>query len=466
MNGSAAQCGPDQHGGLRVLVVSTSAQVWGAERSLLGLAPLLQERGIALTLASPSGQLSSAWSALGLPHVEFTVPPRLGLRTASDGRPGARALGSEIVATGRSAWRVARLAREADVVHSNSLWAHLDCALAGRIARRPVVLELHDLVRPGLGRTVLRAAVRLASSTLAVSRAVADTVGGNPGRVRVVPQAVDPERFHPGPPDASWRARLSSRPDEPIIGVVGRIDPEKGIRTVVRAVSMLAGPAGLSHLAVVGAAETTKLGVITDLSQIGLHADAAINAMAAAALDDGTYETELRAEAAHLLGDRSRFVGPVDDVPAVLRSLDVLVNASTSEPFGLTVLEAQACGVPVVGTDAGGIPEFVTDGETGLLVAPNRPEALTDALSRLLGAPELRHDLVVAASWRAIRSPPGRRRWPACIARWHHRGRGLVGENADGDQVPAVAGQQRGAPADVGDRPAPGRAGGPRAVRV
>jgi glycosyltransferase involved in cell wall biosynthesis len=274
-----------------------------------------------------------------------------------------------MVATGRSAWQVVQLAREADVVHSNSLWAHLDCALAGRIARRPVVLELHDLVRPGLGRTVLRGAVRLASSTLAVSRAVADTVGGNPGRVRVVPQAVDPERFHPGPPDASWRARLSSRPDEPIIGVVGRIDPEKGIRTVVRAVSMLAGPAGHSHLAVVGAA----------------------------ALDDGTYETELRAEAAHLLGDRARFVGPVEDVPALLRSLDVLVNASTSEPFGLTVLEAQACGVPVVGTDAGGIPEFVTDGETGLLVAPNRPEALADALSRLLGAPELRHDLVVAA---------------------------------------------------------------------
>ena len=369
MKGSAAPRGPDPPGGLHVLVVSTSAQVWGAERSLLALAPLLQERGIALTLASPSGQLSSAWSALGLPHVEFTVPTRLGLRTASDGRPGARALVSEMLATGRSAWQVAQLARKADVVHSNSLWAHLDCALAGRIARRPVVLELHDLVRPGLGRTVLRAAVRLASRTLAVSRAVADTVGGNPGRVRVVPQAVDPERFHPGPPDASWRARLSSRPDEPIIGVVGRIDPEKGIRTVVRAVSMLAGPAGLSHLAVVGAA----------------------------ALDDGTYETELRAEAAHLLGDRSRFVGPVDDVPAVLRSLDVLVNASTSEPFGLTVLEAQACGVPVVGTDAGGIPEFVTDGETGLLVAPNRPEALTDALRRLLGTPELRHDLVVAA---------------------------------------------------------------------
>jgi glycosyltransferase involved in cell wall biosynthesis len=230
-------------------------------------------------------------------------------------------------------------------------------------------LELHDLVRPGLGRVVLRAAVRLASVSMAVSRAVADTVGADLRRLRVVPQAVDPERFHPGPPDASWRARLSRRPDEPIVGVVGRVDPEKGIRTVVQAMSMLDGEARRSHLAVVGAP----------------------------GLDDGTYEDQVREEASALLGDRSRFVGPVDDVPAVLRSLDVLVNASTSEPFGLSVLEAQACGVAVIGTDAGGIPEFVTDGETGLLVAPGQPAALAAGLDRMLGTPGLRHDLASAA---------------------------------------------------------------------
>jgi glycosyltransferase involved in cell wall biosynthesis len=87
----------------------------------------------------------------------------------------------------------------------------------------------------------------------------------------------------------------------------------------------------------------------------------------------------------------------VDEVPAVLRSLDVLVNASTSEPFGLSVLEAQACGVAVIGTDAGGVPEFVADGETGLLVAPGRPDALAAGLSRLLCVPGLRDDLAAAA---------------------------------------------------------------------
>jgi glycosyltransferase involved in cell wall biosynthesis len=162
---------------------------------------------------------------------------------------------------------------------------------------------------------------------------------------------------------------LSSNPDEPVIGVVGRVDPEKGIRTVLQAMTMLDGPARRSHLAVVGAP----------------------------ARDDGTYEAELRAEAASILGHRCRFVGPVDEVPAVLRSLDVLVNASASEPFGLSVLEAQACGVPVIGGASGGIPEFVTDGETGLLVAPGRPDALAAGLSRLLGTPGLSEDLTARA---------------------------------------------------------------------
>jgi glycosyltransferase involved in cell wall biosynthesis len=133
--------------------------------------------------------------------------------------------------------------------------------------------------------------------------------------------------------------------------------------------AMLDGPARESHLAVVGSP----------------------------ALGPGAYEAQLRAEASDLLGDRCRFTGPAEEVPSVLRSLDVVVNASTSEPFGLSILEAQACGVPVIGTDTGGIPEFVIDGETGLLFSPGRPDELAARLNRLLGAPGLGHDLAAAA---------------------------------------------------------------------
>jgi len=101
---------------------------------------------------------------------------------------------------------------------------------------------------------------------------------------------------------------------------LGRIDPEKGIELVARAVARLPDPNGDAQLVIVGA------------SLVG----------------GNEYEESVRAEVARLLGERARFTGPTDDVPSVMRNLDVLVNASRAEPFGLTVLEAQACGVAVV----------------------------------------------------------------------------------------------------------------------
>ncbi len=90
------------------------------------------------------------------------------------------------------------------------------------------------------------------------------------------------------------------------------------------------------------------------------------------------------------LGDRVRFVGRTDDVAGTLRALDVLVNASVAEPFGLSVLEAQATGVAVIGTRAGGIPDFVFDDDNGLLVPSGDEQAMAKALERLLTDAEFR----------------------------------------------------------------------------
>src|SRR4029077_15554361 len=138
---------------------------WGAELATMALAGPLAERGIDLILGSPpGGDLHEHWRRRGLPHVPIEVPPRMGLRAADrQSRPSAGQFAREVAATARSVRHIAPAARRVDLVHSNSLWAHLDCALAGRLARRPVVLELYDLVRPGLGRGVLTAAARLSA---------------------------------------------------------------------------------------------------------------------------------------------------------------------------------------------------------------------------------------------------------------------------------------------------------------
>ena len=358
---------------LRVLVVIPSRQIWGAERSVLALAPLLEDLGIDLVLGSPpGGDLELAWLKLGLQRAPLELPIHAGIRSDTDhfdesaGRPRPRALAIEVLASVRTVRQVAQAARAVSVVHSNSLWQHLDCALAGRLARRPVVIELHDLVRPGIGRQLLSTACRLSSATVAISTAVAGVVGGGSStRVQVVTQAVDLQRFSPGRGDPAVRRLLTDDPNGPLVGIVGRVDRMKGVDVLVRAMALLRGAAANARLAVVGSA----------------------------GLDASGYDQEVRAEASRLLGERVRFVGSTDEVPAVLRSLDVLVNASSSEPFGLSVLEAQASGVPVVATRAGGIPDFVTDGDNGLLVPPGDAESLARALERLLLDLDLRRQL-------------------------------------------------------------------------
>jgi glycosyltransferase involved in cell wall biosynthesis len=351
---------------LRVLLVTSSHQVWGAERSMLALAPLLAGHGIDLILGSPpGGDLEVSWRALGLGRIPLDLPVHAGIRPKDDasGRPSPTALAAELLTTARTVYHIARAARPFDLIHSNSLSAHLDTTLAGRLARRPVVVELHDLVLPGLGRKLLGMSARLAAATVAISTAVAGVVGDGKARgVQVVPQAVDLQRFSPGPADPTVRRALTNDPGGFLVGIVGRIDPMKGIDVLVRAMAHLTGAAAAARLVVVGSP----------------------------GLDAGGYEREVRAEADQLLGDRARFVGPRGEVPEVLRSLDVLVNASTAEPFGLTVLEAQASGVPIIAASSGGILDFVKDNDNGLLVPPGDAEALAGALERLFGDPGLR----------------------------------------------------------------------------
>ena len=194
--------------------------------------------------------------------------------------------------------------------------AHLEVALAGTVARRPVVLDLHDLVEEGLGRRVLRLAARLATVSLANSSATAQTVGGESSKVRVVHPGVDTDRFFPTAADPAIRAQLSARPEAPLVGILGRIDPNKGVQTLVEAMARPdanLGRANLSraHLVVIGR------------EHVG----------------SADFAAELRRRADELLGDRVRFIGPRDDVPDVLRALDIMINASRHEPFGRTVLE-------------------------------------------------------------------------------------------------------------------------------
>lgn len=351
-----------------VLVVSHSKVAWGAERVLLSLAPLLLQRGFELVLASPpEGEFARLWREAGGRHLGRSAPPYGGLRSeGSDKRPSPLALGRQAILIAEGARELVRLTRNFDLMHSNSLWSHFEVALAGRLSRTPAVLHVHDLVRPGMGRIVLGAAVSLGRATAAISTAVADGIPGFAGRnVTVVPNGVDVVTFSPGNCDPGVRAELASSPG-PVVGILGRLDPEKGIDTVIDAVAILNRDKS---------ADPVRLAIV------------------GSPMADPAYLRLLESRAAGLAEGTVRFLAQRSDVARAMRCLDVVVNASRAEPFGMTVLEAQACGVPVVATASGGVADVVTDGVDGLLVAPGNAAALAAAVGRILGDATLRQAL-------------------------------------------------------------------------
>lgn len=106
------------------------------------------------------------------------------------------------------------------------------------------------------------------------------------------------------------------------------------------------------------------------------------------------------------LQERVRFFGRRNDVPDILRASDVFVFPSQLESFGLAALEASACGLPVVASDVGGLPEVVEDGVSGLLYPSKDVEALADRIRQLVDAPELRRRMGEAGRARALSFAP------------------------------------------------------------
>jgi glycosyltransferase involved in cell wall biosynthesis len=353
----------------RVLVVEQPGEgLWGAQQYLLRLAPLLEARGYDQVLAAPeSSAVAKAWRRQGRPHVHFPVPPERKIRRHGDRGPfSPLLLTRELARTAANARRIAALgsALQVDCIHANAHWSHLEAALGGRLARLPVVLHLHDLL-PGVAGRLRAAAVRVADASVAVSNPV---VGCLPERARsrvtVIHNGVDPMALSPGPARPDIRRELATDPSAPIVLAMCRLDPRKGVDQIIRAVAALDGDLGRAQLAVVGAGSTGE-----------------------------SLARRLRLLGAELLGDRVQFLGPRQDIAAVLRSADVLVQASAREALGLSVLEAQACGTPVVAYPASGTSEIVRDGETGLLARQDDVAHLSACIGRVLTDAGLRAHL-------------------------------------------------------------------------
>ena len=272
-------------------------------------------------------------------------------------------------------WRAAR----PDVVHAHFWMSGLAAVTAGQHCLVPVVQTFHALGSvkrryQGRADTSPPQRVRLEAAVARQATAVIATCtdeirelaayGAPADRMYVVPCGVDCDRFRPGP------ARQPGHP--PRVLTLGRLVPRKGVDTVIAAMARIPG----AELIVAGGPERARLG------------------------DDPEVARLRRVAAQAQVSGRVTFTGRVGhkEVPALLRSADVIVSAPWYEPFGIVPLEAMACGAAVIASSVGGHLDTVADGVTGLLVPPRDPGRLADRIRYLLADPARRRALGAAAA--------------------------------------------------------------------
>ena len=328
---------------VKVLHVQRIGGIGGSERHMLELLPALRERGIDarfLGLDDTGAAPEPFYVALADRDVPFERLP-----CPRDVDP---LLARRLVRAIRS--------KGPDIVHTHLVHADVYGAVAAARARAVLVSTKHndDPFRSGKGRHLERLLTRRAALVICITEALArfnrDVVGLPGEKLRVVHYGLDapPEPWGPpGGPDLA--------PGTPVLVAVSRLVEQKGIDVAVDALALVRERHPAAHLVVLG---------------------------------EGPLRSELTELAARRgVADAVSLPGRVGDVAWWLRRANVVVHPARWEGFGLALLEAMLCERPIVATKVSSIPEIVVDPETGLLVAPDDPGALAEAVTTLLDDP-------------------------------------------------------------------------------
>jgi glycosyltransferase involved in cell wall biosynthesis len=356
---------------MKILFYNHTGQVSGAEHMLLLILSRIDREGFELSLVCPEqGPLQEMAGDLGV-NVESV---------------------SRLEA--RFTWRVDRLVRycksffgvishlrrkvvstRPDLLHANSIRAGLVATAATLGLGTRVVWHLHDVMPRHPLSTAIRAVASCSSRSemIAVSEAVARNFRGRwshlmKDRVSVILNAIDLNKFQPDKTaKQKLRRQLRFRESDLVIGMVGQLTPRKGQLELLRAFAV----------------------ALTEVPQsVLLFAGAPL-------FNRGPEYLELlkRTTSELGIGHKVRILGARSDVEVIMQSLDLLVVNSTTEAFGLVILEAMACATPVLAAAVGGIPEIIKHGENGWLVPAQNEVALAQALVNLSHQSGLRERL-------------------------------------------------------------------------
>lgn len=358
---------------MKILYIDQTGQLGGGELSLFDwlrlspqnaqvalfedgpFRPMLEELGIPVEVL-PLDSLKNVRRESGISKLISTLPALLSLRK-----------------------RLARAAQQADVLYANSQKAFLLAAFARR-SGQPLIWHLRDILTsehfsPVLRRLAVVTGNRAANAIIVNSKATADAfvaAGGRASMLREVPDGVSARPFDEVKPSCVEYLRQElCPPGKTLIGVFGRLAEWKGQHILLEAVTNL---------------PDVQLCIVGD-----------------ALFGEQIYAEKLKNRAAQRdLVQRVNFLGFRRDIPALMKTMDIIVHTSTvAEPLGRVILEGMLAKKPVIATRAGGAAEIVSDRKNGLLVAPGSVDELYAAIKFLLGNREFSQELGLAGRLRA-----------------------------------------------------------------
>lgn len=264
------------------------------------------------------------------------------------------------------------------IIHTHGIKANFFSRLAALGMKVPLVTTVHSSLRYDYAGALAYAIVSLMERStrhwnrhyVAISGAIADVLreqGVKPSAISVIYNGMDLSCYQQEQLRESDRSRFRAEWNVPqdtfLFGTVARFVPVKGLPILLDAFhALVQGKKDAPYLVLVG---------------------------------DGSERPALEAKVQELgLADRVRFAGFRQDIPACLHAIDGFVHSSLYEGLGYTLIEAMSSKVPVIASNVGGVKEFVYHERTGLLVEPNDPAALAQAMEQLWTSPQLRETLV------------------------------------------------------------------------
>jgi len=331
-----------------VLHLLPALELGGVERHVSDLSRAQARLGLKVAVASTGGRLAEQLPEWGVEHIPLPIASKNPLRFLL------------------SQPQIARLLRSGrfQIVHAHSRVPAWHAFLAARpTSPFHLVTTCHSPYRPGLLSSVMARGERVICVSGAVRRHVLRHFHPPEERVRLIYNGIDLERFHP--PSAGQREearrKLGLSPDHLALGNAGRISHAKGWDILLRALAPLMRENPRLRLVIIGDGQALSSLELTS-ERLGIR------------------------QSCH-------FAGLIQRVWEVLGALDIFVSASRWEGFGYALVEAMAVGLPVVASRVGSVPEYVVDGENGLLYQPGSEEELCEKVRILAESETLRSEL-------------------------------------------------------------------------